>query len=227
MEEFDDPELKNPKVLTVSIFNYPNYMPTIYQLKPSFQNILRPFVNILAKFGVTPNQVTILALILSISTGLVIYLTDFVQWTLLALPIVLFVRMALNAIDGMLAKEYNMKSSLGALMNEVGDVISDMALYLPFAFIPNTSPILVVTFVITAVVCELTGVVGVQIGASRRYDGPMGKSDRAYAFGILGVLLGFGLKADFWYDMFMGVLVILLFVTIFNRGRNAIKELKS
>jgi CDP-diacylglycerol--glycerol-3-phosphate 3-phosphatidyltransferase len=39
--------------------------------------------------------------------------------------------MALNAIDGMLAKEFALKSRLGAMLNELGDVFSDAALYLP------------------------------------------------------------------------------------------------
>ena len=36
--------------------------------------------------------------------------------------------------------------------------------------------------VVLTLVSEMTGVVAVQIGASRRYDGPMGKSDRAFVF---------------------------------------------
>ena len=56
-------------------------------------------------------------------------------WALLLLPPVLFVRMALNAIDGMLAREFAQKSALGAVLNELGDVVSDTALYLPFATI--------------------------------------------------------------------------------------------
>ena len=43
--------------------------------------------------------------------------------------------MALNAIDGMLAREFNQKSRLGGYLNEITDVVSDAALYLPFAFI--------------------------------------------------------------------------------------------
>lgn len=53
---------------------------------------------------------------------------------LLLLPIVLFIRMALNALDGMLARECNQQTRLGAILNETGDVISDIALYLPFYF---------------------------------------------------------------------------------------------
>lgn len=202
-------------------------MYTIYQLKPLFQKLLRPIVQHSAKIGITPNQVTIGALILSIATGLAIYLSEFAQWSLISLPVVLFLRMALNAIDGMLAREHNMKTPIGAILNEVSDVVSDTALYLPFAFMQNTSSILVILFVVTSIIGELTGTVGVQVGGFRRNDGPMGKSDRAFVFGIIGILLGFGLKAGLWFDFVMAVLVALTFVTIFNRGRNALKEVNT
>ena len=44
--------------------------------------------------------------------------------------------MAFNAIDGMLAREFGQKSRLGAYLNELTDVVSDAALYLPFAWLP-------------------------------------------------------------------------------------------
>ncbi|MCI5224673.1 MAG: CDP-alcohol phosphatidyltransferase family protein, partial [Candidatus Electrothrix sp. AR4] len=94
---------------------------TVYQLKTAFQNRLRPLVRMLAKAGVTANQVTIAALLLSVLFGLLLYCSDFAPWVLFCLPIILFLRMGLNAIDGMLAKEHDMQSSLGAILNELGD----------------------------------------------------------------------------------------------------------
>jgi CDP-diacylglycerol--glycerol-3-phosphate 3-phosphatidyltransferase len=100
-------------------------MPSVYQLKPAFQVLLRPIVNWLARIGVTANQVTIAALLLSLSTGHVIARTHGGP-SLLLLPVVLFVRMALNAMDGMLAREHNQKSALGAILNELGDAVADV-----------------------------------------------------------------------------------------------------
>jgi CDP-diacylglycerol---glycerol-3-phosphate 3-phosphatidyltransferase len=60
-------------------------------------------------------------------------------WSFLFLIIILFVRMALNSADGMLAREHAMQSILGTLLNELGDVISDVALYLPFALISGAA----------------------------------------------------------------------------------------
>jgi len=197
---------------------------TIYDLKKSFQNILRPFTNKLAKNGVTANQVTISALLISCACGSFVYFSNGSALSLLLVPVVLFIRMALNAIDGMLAREHDMASNLGALLNEFGDVISDCALYLPFAAIHDMPPSLVVIIVLLAVLSEMAGVVAIQIGAGRRYDGPMGKSDRAFAFSCLALLLASGYARKALTDSILWVMALLLLITIFNRSRHALAE---
>jgi len=139
-------------------------MPSIYQLKPAFQNLLRPLTRGLAAAGVTANQVTLAALGLSFLAGAVIAWQPLNRPLLLLIPLTLILRMALNAIDGMLAREHDMKSRLGAILNELGDVLSDSALYLPLALVPGFNPWLVVSAVVLSVIVEMTGVVAVQIG---------------------------------------------------------------
>jgi CDP-diacylglycerol--glycerol-3-phosphate 3-phosphatidyltransferase len=200
-------------------------MPSIYDLKPRFQALLRPLVKSLAEAGVTANHVTIAAMIVSFIVGAAIVLFPAEKWLLLLMPLALFVRMALNAIDGMLAREYKMKSSLGAILNELGDVLSDTALYLPLGLVPGVNSIYIVAITILAIVSEMTGVVALQIGAQRRYDGPMGKSDRAFAFGLLCLLLGVGIQPAFWVDAILLITLGLLLVTIVNRARRALAEI--
>jgi CDP-diacylglycerol--glycerol-3-phosphate 3-phosphatidyltransferase len=200
-------------------------VPSIYELKPRFQALLRPLTNRLAARGVTANQVTIAAAVLSLLTGVAIYQWNDNRRVLLLLPLVLFVRMALNAIDGMLAREHGMKSARGAILNELGDVVSDAGLYLPLACVPPFRAELVVIAVLLAALTEMAGVVAIQVGASRRYDGPMGKSDRAFVFGALGFFLGLGLQAGEWVNWVVAVVIALLIVTVLNRCRRALKEI--
>ena len=213
-------------------------MVSVYDIKPAFQNLLRPVVKMLARIGVTANQVTVAAMCLSIVTG--IWILDeyhplpFLSaensesssslCLLLAIPVVLLLRMALNAIDGMLAREHDMKSSLGAVLNELGDVISDAALYLPLAYVAGFNAVLVVAMVIVGIIAEMTGVIAVQIGASRRYDGPMGKSDRALVVGLICGIIGLGYDISHWLDPILGVLIGLGVLTIWNRSRKALQE---
>lgn len=199
-------------------------MPSIYQVKPAFQNLLRPLTRGLATADVTANQVTLAALVFSCLAGAVIVWQPLNQSLLLLLPLTLFIRMALNAIDGMLAREHNMKTRLGAVLNELGDVISDIALYLPLGLVPAFNLWLVVGLVILAVMVEMTGVVAVQIGAARNYAGPMGKSDRAFAFGLLALLLGLGIPGGPWVTAALSVMLLLSAFTIYNRAKLALRE---
>jgi len=200
---------------------------TIYDLKPAFQNLLRPICKALARSGVTANQVTVIALVISIAVGVVFALNPSARWAALLIPAWLFLRMALNAIDGMLAREHNMQSELGGILNELSDVVADAALYLPFALVAGISPLLIVAVVILSMLTEMAGVVAVQIGASRRYDGPMGKSDRAFVFGLLALLLSLNLDLQWWPNAALAVVAVLSAVTVFNRSSKALQELSA
>jgi CDP-diacylglycerol--glycerol-3-phosphate 3-phosphatidyltransferase len=199
-------------------------MVSVYGLKPWFQALLRPLVRLLANLRITANHVTVLAVILSSLAGASIAGYPEARWPLILVPLALFVRMALNAIDGMLAREHGMKSHLGAILNELGDVASDIALYLPLALVPGISEHWIVLIVILAIVSEMTGVLAVQIGATRRYDGPMGKSDRAFVIGLCSLLLGLGWFSTRWFNVVLMLISGLLLATIVNRARRALVE---
>lgn len=199
-------------------------MLTIYDLKPRFQNLLRPIVRGLAEKGITPNQITWAAFWLSVSGGLLLAGFPGERGPLLLIPLLLFVRMGLNAIDGMLAREHDLRSPLGAMLNELGDVVSDAVLYLPLGLIPGVAWQAAAVFAVLSVVSELAGVAAVQIGASRRYDGPMGKSDRAFAIGFIGLLLGLGVAPGLWLTLLLWALSGLLIWTAINRVRKALLE---
>jgi len=199
-------------------------MASIYQLKPAFQNLLRPIVAALAQVGITANQVTVSAFLLSALGGAFIALWPNQRWPLLTLPALLIIRMGLNAVDGLLAREHGQKSRLGAVLNELGDVASDAALYLPFALLPGIVGVLVYGVVLFSVMAEMSGIVAVQIGSSRRYDGPLGKSDRAFAFGTLGLCLGLGIPAGIWSNILLVVMAALSLFTVINRAHKALAE---
>lgn len=199
-------------------------MPSVYALKPAFQRRLRPLVGALARAGATANQVTLAAVALSAAGGAAIALAPAARWPLLALPAVLLVRMALNAVDGMLAREHGQASRLGAVLNELGDVVADSLLYLPLALVPGVHAGWLVALVIASLWTEMAGVVALQVGSPRRYDGPFGKSDRAVAFGFLALLLGLGARPGRWLDAVLAVLVLLALVTVVHRARRALAE---
>lgn len=199
-------------------------MPSTYQFKPAFQAALRPLTAQLASRGVSANAVTLTSAAASLALGAAIALWPESAWPLVALPLFLLARMALNAIDGLLAREHGMKSRAGAILNELGDVLSDAALYLPLALVPAFSAPWVVVVVVLAAIAEMTGVIGASLGASRRYDGPMGKSDRALVFGALSLWIGLGGASGAWIDAALATAALLATLTIARRAAGALRE---
>ena len=200
-------------------------MISIYQLKPRFQALLRPLVGRLAAAGVTANGVTLAAMAVSIALGAGLFLWPEPRAFLL-LPLWMFLRMAFNAVDGMLAREFAQKSALGAYLNELSDVISDAALYIPFVAISPFGWGSVGTVVFLSAVSEMAGALGPMVGAERRYDGPMGKSDRAFVFGALGLWVGLGTTLPDWLFWLMPVVACSIVLNIFNRIRSGIASIQ-
>jgi CDP-diacylglycerol--glycerol-3-phosphate 3-phosphatidyltransferase len=199
---------------------------SIYQLKPAFQQLLQPLVKGLAACGISPNQVTISTLLLSIAVALLLWQcaeTPAVWW---GLPLWMLLRMALNALDGILAVMQQQQTKLGAVLNEMADVLSDIALYLPLFAVTGLAPYWVLLLLLGAMLSEFAGILALQIGATRRFDGPMGKSDRAFWLSLLAI--GIALELDYWVlNSLLALIGLLTLMTCGNRLVKALKQTKS
>jgi CDP-diacylglycerol--glycerol-3-phosphate 3-phosphatidyltransferase len=185
--------------------------------------MLRPIVGHLARFGVTANQVTVTACALSLFAGALLPFAP--RQALLVIPPFLLLRMAMNAVDGMLAREHGQASPLGAILNELADVVSDAALALPFALLPGWNALAVAAAVLLGMLVEMAGTLGVNIGASRRYDGPFGKSDRAFAYSALAIWVALDPSGGQALSVPLPAAFCALSVwTILNRIRGALAE---
>ncbi len=179
----------------------------------------------MAAAGVRANHVTVLALAGSVAAGALLALHPS-QAALLVLPAWLPVRMALNAIDGMLAREFRQASTLGAVLNELGDVLSDLALAMPLALRAPEAGAAVVAFAVAGALTEFAGVLGQAVGASRRYDGPMGKSDRALLLGALALATFVWPGARTAWPAVFWIAAALAALTCVLRLRRAMAELR-
>jgi CDP-diacylglycerol--glycerol-3-phosphate 3-phosphatidyltransferase len=203
-------------------------MASVYSLKPRFQNLLRPLARKFVLRGATANQITVFAAALSIGTGALLSWRRTPHGWFLLLPVVLLVRMALNALDGLMAREFHQQTRSGAYLNELTDVVSDAFMIVPFARVPGIDLLSTAIMIFLAMISEMTGVLGVAIGGSRRYDGPMGKSDRAVFFGGLALWVGMGKTVSAQaLTLIPGVVSILIAFTIYNRVRRGLAEVDS
>ena len=91
-------------------------------------------------------------------------------------------------------------------------------------YIMHSNVLLIFLFTILTIISETVGIMGIQIGASRHYDGPMGKSDRAFWLSMLAIVAYFHTISCKSLSIFLGIVCILLVYTIFNRVKGALKE---
>ncbi len=215
---------------------------SIYNLKSQFQNLLRPISDGLVKQGYTANQVTVSAIVLSgVTAYIVAYPADSLQdekKRYYILPVSLFIRMAMNAIDGMMAKEHGQASQLGAVLNETGDMVSDSMLIASlypslnkdlnlFPHANNSGrPLLLYhnhAIMALSLTTEITAITSQLLTNERANHGPLGKSDRAFVMGLLGVSVGSGLLSKSMLLAYAKHLYLLnellLIKTILNRGQ--------
>jgi len=198
-------------------------MISVYNIKPKFQQLLMPVLRVLYSWKITANHLTILAILLSAALGIGFWLHPFGKM-LLVIPVGLLLRMALNALDGMMARTYNMQSKMGEVLNEFGDVVSDMFIYLPLLKLPGVKWYLIVGFVMLGILNEFAGLLAKSISGERRYDGPMGKSDRALLTGLTCVLYYFSVPMELYINyVFIGAMALLILST-FNRLKNSFKK---
>ena len=175
---------------------------SLYQLKSQFQDQLRPISDMLVAHHCTANQVTISAVVLSMGTAYVIATRAGERPRLwLSLPLSLFMRMALNAIDGMMAREHGQASTMGAVLNEAGDLVADTAFFISILPHLNQTTIStnhthgayqqhIVSLSLLSISTELLAIASNVSFRERANQGPLGKSDRALLLGVLGTVMG-------------------------------------
>ena len=194
---------------------------SIYKLKTKFQNLLMPVCEKLVKLKITPNQITVTTVLLNIIFAGIIYKFSNINYLFLIVPIFLFLRMALNALDGMIANTFNQQTKRGIFYNEAGDVVSDTVFFYIFLRVIGINEIYNLLFVFLSALSEYIGVVAVMVDNKRHYEGPVGNSDRAFLISLLAIIYFF--VRNQYFDYILILAIILLIFTIYNRIKSSLK----
>ena len=76
-------------------------------------------------------------------------------------------------------------------------------------------------FVFLSILSEYVGVTALMVDNKRHYEGPMGKSDRAFLISLLAIIYYF--IGNQYFDYILILAIVLLIFTIFNRVRSSVK----
>jgi phosphatidylglycerophosphate synthase len=195
--------------------------------KPLLERLFRPTALLLSRLGIRPNALTLASLANSTLAGALVLAFPTATWPLSALLMALLARLALNHMDGIIARERGMKTPLGGLLNELATPSEDMALYLPLAARPGMPASLIVCAVMLCALVEVAGRSSLAIGGARRYDGPMSKVVRGMFFGAIVLDVAFSLAPALSAPAMLTLILCLLAVTAWNRLSRAVGEARS
>ncbi|WP_158912776.1 CDP-alcohol phosphatidyltransferase family protein [Caulobacter sp. S45] len=191
-------------------------------LKPWLKSAVRPAARTLVAAGITANQVTLMSLAGSLAVAWIVAGGSSNRAMYLLLPLWLGLRTVLAALDGTMAIEFGQKSRLGGALNEIGDLVSDVALIATFAAVAPMNPGLIMLVAALAAGVEGVGLLGHLVGKTRRLEGPFGKCDRAIAYSGLAVWIALGAPVPQMADPICWMFAGLSAVTLSNRGLEAL-----
>lgn len=162
----------------------------IYSIKPKFQKFLSPIKNLFIRYKVHPTTINILSLIISLSGGISLYLSGKYPLLLIYIPFMAFIRTALNALDGLVARELKIKNQkFGEVLNEITDRFSDVVIFLGLAFVAYVNLSLGLITIILILLNSYLSILSKAAGGSRQYGGLVGKADRMFYLSLASILV--------------------------------------
>jgi len=158
---------------------------TLDQLRPLADRALGPFVRGAAKLGLTPNAVSVLAIVLAGGAAGAFYLGGDEPIFYAVGAILVFLNGWLDLIDGALARKLEVASEAGDLLDHVLDRYADIVILVGLA--AGIARYDLGLAAVTGVL--MTSYLGTQaqaVGLDRVYGGLLGRADRLVLIGFVG-----------------------------------------
>jgi phosphatidylglycerophosphate synthase len=127
------------------------------------------------RWNVHPDTVSYLSIVASAGAALCFWQAGSRPWLLLLAPILCYVRLWLNMLDGMVALASGKASARGEILNELPDRLSDVMIFVGVAHSGLNSPISGYWAAILALLTAYVGVLGQAVGVQREFSGVMAK----------------------------------------------------
>ncbi|HUT89467.1 MAG TPA: CDP-alcohol phosphatidyltransferase family protein [Thermoguttaceae bacterium] len=195
----------------------------LYLGKGQFQKVVRW----MAGSWMTANMATVFGCVFIALAAAGFYLGLSVpplRFLLLCVPLFLVMRMAMNALDGLLAREYKTGTVAGEIWNEALDVLGDTVCYGVLYFVDGGPRLSLAVFLLTIWAAEFFGVLGKSMpNGVRRHETVLGgKPDRAVWMSGLALLLFFRPSFLSYTHVYLGIVSGFVVLTSLIRIRKTI-----
>jgi len=148
----------------------------LYALKPWYAERLSGVRRILIARRVTPNAITAASMVCGAGAGLAFLFLGTGAISGVVVATLLAARLACSNLDGAVAREGGRDSTCGAIVNEIGDRVGEVATLAGLVLLAPFSLVLGVAF--AASTPSWVSLAGRSAGAPRLQGGPVGKTER-------------------------------------------------
>lgn len=163
---------------------------SLYTIKPKFRHALIPLADRLS--WVHPDVITACSVASAAAAWLCIRQAATNRGLFLAVPLCLFIRIACNALDGLVAERTKKARAFGEVLNEGADRVADVLILFGLGFTPWASLVWAGSATIAVLFSSYAGLLGKAVGVGRQYGGVLGKADRMLLLGVASLLLWLG-----------------------------------
>jgi phosphatidylglycerophosphate synthase len=135
-----------------------------------------------------PDLLSALAVLVAGIGGACLALAQVAAALLLAVPFLAALRLALNVLDGAVARRLAVSRPMGEMWNELGDRMCDVLFIGGLVFHPAVDARLVLAAVVAALLASYAGITARAAGGSRQYTGLMSKPGRMVVLAVAAPL---------------------------------------
>lgn len=163
---------------------------TLGSLRPLADRMVAPFVTGAKRIGLTPDVVSLLALLTAVGAGVSFYAAGETRLLYLLGAVLVACNGLLDVIDGTLARELDISSPAGDLLDHVLDRYADIVIVAGLA--AGIDAFALGFAAVTGVL--MTSYLGTQtqaVGLDRVYGGLLGRADRLVLVGLVTALAAF------------------------------------
>jgi phosphatidylglycerophosphate synthase len=173
------------------------YQPTSRRpIADAFRSTAQGMVRLCVRWGIHPDTISYLSLVASALAAICFWKSREHPWLLIVGPLLCYLRLWFNMLDGMVALASGKASWRGEILNDLPDRISDVSIFVGVAhsgWCATTSGYWAAIF---ALLTAYVGMMGQAVGVQREFSGLMSKPWRMVTL-HLGAWIALGL---FWND---------------------------
>src|SRR5438046_3360447 len=161
------------------------YVPTS---RRPIANIFRRTADAATRFcvrnGIHPDAISYLSIVASAGAAICFWKSGQTQWLLIIAPLLCYLRLWFNMLDGMVAVAAGKASRRGEILNDLPDRISDIVIFVGIAHSGLMNPLIGYWAAIFAVLTSYVGLFGQALGVQRQFGGIRSKPWRMVAVTI-------------------------------------------